>query len=173
MQIFRVWTSIRAKREAQLYRLSEQRRINVENVIFRFKFLMALTLGTAFCTVGSYWMQQHEEGLWLDPEEIDEESGGWTLPARLFTLSASAFLTGTLGMWNLYVLLLLALYAPSHKHYRNAQGKKMFIIYKLSKHVFAVLHDEDEDLMDPACGPSASGVVDSTPMTTFLKPAMD
>jgi hypothetical protein len=49
-KIFRVWTCIRAKREAQLYRMSELRRLKVENVIFRFKFLMLLSLGCAACT---------------------------------------------------------------------------------------------------------------------------
>lgn len=176
-KLWRVWHSIRAKRQAQLYRMSELRRLKVDNVIFRFKFLMLLTLACALCTAASYWMQQQEEqtggngGLLsieaedegMDMDELDDgkarSGGGWTLGSRVFAISASAFFTGTLGMWNLYVLLLLALYAPSHKHYRNAQA----------------LVDENEDLMDQQHLPGTSGAppLDATPMTTFLKQATD
>ncbi|PIO67095.1 hypothetical protein TELCIR_11169 [Teladorsagia circumcincta] len=63
--------------------------------------------------------------------------------------STSAFFTGTFGMWNIYVLLLLAMYAPSHKCYSG----------------MTELVDENEDLMD--------GTYEANPLTTFLKPATD
>ncbi|EPB73575.1 hypothetical protein ANCCEY_07348 [Ancylostoma ceylanicum] len=67
----------------------------------------------------------------------------------VLTQSTSAFFTGTFGMWNIYVLLLLAMYAPSHKTYAGATE----------------LVDESEGLMDNA--------YESNAMTTFLKPATD
>uniref|UniRef100_A0A915D1K2 Transmembrane protein n=1 Tax=Ditylenchus dipsaci TaxID=166011 RepID=A0A915D1K2_9BILA len=104
---------------------------------------MILTMFCAALTILSYFMQQYDEGQ-LPDEEIDQEHS--YISSKLFTHSASAFFTGTFGMWNIYVVLLLSMYAPSHKHYANAQ----------------VLEDENEDLMDP------KSTTESTPMTTFL-----
>lgn len=72
----------------------------------------------------------------------------------LLTHSTSAFFTGTFGMWNIYVVLLLAMYAPSHKQYQGT----------------AALVDETEGLLDdPSVGPGT----ESNPMTTLLKQAHD
>src|SRR5690606_30676073 len=111
-----------------------------EGIIYRFKFLMLFTLVCAMSTIISYCMKQlgetqlHSD----DPED------------SILTQSTSSFFTGTFGMWNIYVLLLLSMYAPSHKYYSNAQ----------------MLEDENEELMD-GLG------TESTPMTNFFKPATD
>ncbi|CAJ0581275.1 unnamed protein product, partial [Mesorhabditis spiculigera] len=136
-KIYMVWIAIKNKRSAQLYLNNEGRRLKVESVIFRFKFLMILTLVCAFLTILSYGLKQHGEAQLHDDEP---ESSFLTNPT-------SAFFTGTFGMWNLYVFLLLAMYAPSHKQYA---GSHQFV-------------DETDELMD--------STTESNPMTAFLKPA--
>ncbi|CAI4221296.1 unnamed protein product [Auanema sp. JU1783] len=136
-KIWKVWTTIKRKRAAQLYRTCENRRLKVEGIIYRFKFLMVFTLVCAALTIVSYSLQQHGEA------QLTDDGDG------ILTHSTSAFFTGTFGMWNIYVLLLLAMYAPSYKQYSGATQ----------------LIDENEDLMD--------GTTESNPMTAFLKPATD
>jgi len=139
-KVIKVWQVIKHQRSARLHQLSEERRVKTEGIIYRFKFLMLFTLVCAMSTIISYCMKQlgetqlHSD----DPED------------SILTQSTSSFFTGTFGMWNIYVLLLLSMYAPSHKYYSNAQ----------------MLEDENEELMD-GLG------TESAPMTTFFKSATD
>ncbi|GMT16553.1 hypothetical protein PFISCL1PPCAC_7850 [Pristionchus fissidentatus] len=135
-----VWNSIRRKRAAHLYRTSENRRLKVEGVIYRFKFLMLFTLLCSALTIAAYFMRQFGEAS-LHGDSPDDS---------IMTHSTSAFFTGTFGMWNIYVLLLIAMYAPSHKEYAGSEG----------------LVDESEDLI-------SGERVESNLLTTFLKPATD
>ncbi|GMS85563.1 hypothetical protein PENTCL1PPCAC_7738 [Pristionchus entomophagus] len=135
-----VWNSIRRKRAAHLYRTNESRRLKVESVIYRFKFLMLFTLLCSALTIAAYFMRQFGEAS-LHGDSTDDS---------ILTHSTSAFFTGTFGMWNLYVLLLIGMYAPSHKQYDLSHG----------------LIDENEDLM-------GGDRAESNPLTTFLKPASD
>ncbi|KAF8360834.1 mig-14 [Pristionchus pacificus] len=128
-----VWNSIRRKRAAHLYRTSENRRL---------KFLMLFTLLCSALTIAAYFMRQFGEAS-LHGDSADDS---------ILTHSTSAFFTGTFGMWNIYVLLLIAMYAPSHKQYQGAHG----------------LIDENEDLMS-----GEERGTESNPLTTFLKPAQD
>ncbi|CAB3411180.1 unnamed protein product [Caenorhabditis bovis] len=142
-KIFKVWTTIRRKRSAQLYQNNENRRLKVEGIIYRFKFLMVFTLLCALCTIVAYFMKQVGEA-----QLHGDEAGDGFL-----TGSTSAFFTGAFGMCNIYVLLLLAMYAPSHKHYRGATQ---------------LIDEDDED--DIVVDGSAT---ESNAMTTFLKPNTD
>ncbi|CAD5210235.1 unnamed protein product [Bursaphelenchus okinawaensis] len=134
----KAWRAIQNKK-AELYRLKELNRLKVQGVIYRFKFLFLLTLACAGLTILSYVVKHYGEAQ-LHGDDHDES---W------LSRPASAFFTGTFGMWNIYVLILLAMYAPSHKIYAGTSS----------------LEDEQDDLIEPN--------VDSTPLTTFIKPSTD
>ncbi|KAK1790716.1 hypothetical protein P4O66_014570 [Electrophorus voltai] len=79
-----------------------------QGLIFRFKFLMLVTLACAAMTVIFFIVSQVNEGHW--------HWGDYTVQVN------SAFFTGIYGMWNLYVFALMFLYAPSHKRYGDEQS---------------------------------------------------
>ncbi|MGH0155875.1 UNVERIFIED_CONTAM: hypothetical protein FKN15_049435 [Acipenser sinensis] len=79
-----------------------------QGLIFRFKFLMLITLACAALTVIFFIISQVNEGHW--------HWGGYTVQVN------SAFFTGIYGMWNLYVFAIMFLYAPSHKRYGDDQS---------------------------------------------------
>nr|XP_046247772.1 protein wntless homolog [Scatophagus argus] len=92
----------------QLPAMPEARRLRYKGIIFRFKFLMMVTLTCAALTIIFFILNQVNEGQW--------HCGDYTVQVH------SAFLTGIYGMWNLYVFTIIFLYAPSHKHNRNKAG---------------------------------------------------
>ncbi|XP_014602353.1 PREDICTED: protein wntless isoform X1 [Polistes canadensis] len=101
--IWKVFMNISVKR-ATLPSMSSARRLHYEGVIYRFKFLMIATLLCASLTVIGFILGQVAEGQWKWDEEIELQM-------------TSAFFTGVYGMWNIYTLALLCLYAPSHKQW--------------------------------------------------------
>ncbi|XP_047444023.1 protein wntless homolog [Mugil cephalus] len=105
--VCRVFRNIGGKMQ-QLPSMPEARRLHYKGRIFRFKFLMLVTLACAAMTVTFFILNQVSEGHW--------HLGDYTLQVH------SAFLTGIYGMWNLYVFAIIFLYAPSHKHKRNEPG---------------------------------------------------
>ncbi|CAG5116760.1 unnamed protein product [Candidula unifasciata] len=104
--VFKVLRNIRSKR-TKLLHMSTLRRKYYLGLIFRFKFLMAVTLLCAALTVISFIIGQVSEGHW---KWGDKDVG---------LEYTSAFLTGVYGMWNVYVIALLSLYAPSHKKFTS------------------------------------------------------
>uniref|UniRef100_A0A0N5BSP0 Protein wntless homolog n=1 Tax=Strongyloides papillosus TaxID=174720 RepID=A0A0N5BSP0_STREA len=141
-KVILVWNTIRRKREAQLYQSNPLRRIKVENIIFRFKFLMIFTVVCAVLTVLTYAFKQIGEIQYHDSDPTSGFLTSWT----------SVFFIGTFGMWNIYVILLLAMYAPSHKYFKEA----------------TILMSDIKDTMD-----SLSGSSEATAMATLLKPSID
>nr|XP_034196601.1 protein wntless isoform X2 [Osmia lignaria] len=101
--IWKVFMNISAKRAA-LPSMSSARRLHYEGVIYRFKFLMIATLLCASLTVIGFMLGQVAEGQWKWDDELHLEM-------------TSAFFTGVYGMWNIYIIALLCLYAPSHKQW--------------------------------------------------------
>ncbi|XP_058806011.1 protein wntless isoform X2 [Phymastichus coffea] len=101
--IYKVFVNISAKR-AVLPSMSSARRLHYEGVIYRFKFLMVATLLCASLTVIGFILGQVAEGQWKWDQDIELEM-------------TSAFFTGVYGMWNIYTIALLCLYAPSHKQW--------------------------------------------------------
>ncbi|XP_063317589.1 protein wntless homolog isoform X2 [Pelmatolapia mariae] len=105
--VFQVFRNISGKRMC-LPAMTKARRLHYEGLIFRFKFLMLVTLACAALTVIFFIISQVNEGHW--------QWGGHTVQVN------SAFFTGIYGMWNLYVFAIMFLYAPSHKHYGDEQS---------------------------------------------------
>ncbi|KAL4225332.1 hypothetical protein ACF0H5_016020 [Mactra antiquata] len=110
--IFLVFRNISAKKVA-LPSMSKSRRSFYMGLIYRFKFLMLATLVCSALTVVFFIISQLSEGQWKWGDED---------PSLEYT---SAFFTGVYGMWNIYVIGLLSMYAPSHKQFvqgSNAGG---------------------------------------------------
>ncbi|XP_041356949.1 protein wntless homolog [Gigantopelta aegis] len=101
--VYKVFRNISSKSTA-LPQMSSVRRKYYKGLIFRFKFLMLTTLLCAALTVIFFIISQVSEGRWKWGDE------GISLEY------SSAFLTGVYGIWNVYVIALLSLYAPSHKN---------------------------------------------------------
>ncbi|XP_047446048.1 protein wntless homolog isoform X2 [Mugil cephalus] len=105
--VFQVFRNISGKRMS-LPAMSKARRLHYEGLIFRFKFLMLVTLTCAAMTVIFFIISQVNEGHWHWGEHTVQVN--------------SAFFTGIYGMWNLYVFAIMFLYAPSHKRYGDEQS---------------------------------------------------
>lgn len=99
--IWRVFKNISIRRTA-LPNMSSARRLHYEGIIYRFNFLMLVTLICAAATVTSFILSQITEGQhkWDDMEQLE---------------MSSALFTGIYGMWNIYICAMMILYAPSHK----------------------------------------------------------
>lgn len=100
--VFQVFRNI-SRKQSCIPAMTKSRRLHYEGLIFRFKFLMLITLACAAMTVIFFIVSQVTEGHW--------KWGDYTVQVN------SAFFTGIYGMWNLYVFALMFLYAPSHKYY--------------------------------------------------------
>ncbi|XP_069835522.1 protein wntless homolog B-like isoform X2 [Dendropsophus ebraccatus] len=104
--VYQVFKNISGK-QTSLLPMSKASGLHYEGLIFRFKFLMIITLACAALTTVFFITTQVSEGNWkCDDYNIELNS---------------AFFTGIYGMWNLYVFALMFLYAPSHKNYGDDQ----------------------------------------------------
>lgn len=109
--IWQVFGNISMKKQA-LPSMSNVRRLHYEGIIYRFKFLMLVTLLCAAMTIIGFILGQASEGKWKwdDDLHLDYTSG---------------FFTGVYGMWNIYIFALMVLYAPSHKQWPSEMDMNM------------------------------------------------
>jgi Wnt-binding factor required for Wnt secretion len=77
---------------------------------------MVATLTCAAMTVIGFILGQVTEDKWKWDGDVEIEY-------------TSAFYTGVYGMWNIYTMALLSLYAPSHKRWPPERGEhRMFFV---------------------------------------------
>lgn len=117
---FMIWKVFRniSMKKISLSSMSAVRRLHYEGIIYRFQFLMLATLVCAALTIGGFILGQFAEGQWKWNDNFEIEY-------------TSAIQTGTFGMWNIYIVVLVILYAPSHKQWPasetdNSIGKFIF-----------------------------------------------
>lgn len=99
-------------KQSSLPKMQITKRLKYQGMIYRFKFLLCATVICAICTFVFYGLSQRND--W----SYDEESLS-TAPNIEWT---SAMLISVCAMWNLYVIVLMILYAPSHKGITCATG---------------------------------------------------
>eukprot|EP00057_Strongylocentrotus_purpuratus_P028432 XP_011682906.1 PREDICTED: protein wntless homolog [Strongylocentrotus purpuratus] len=107
--VYGVFKNISMKRAA-LPHMVAARRLHYEGLIYRFRFFMIFTLICAVMTAIFFIFSQINEGNWKWGEDKHNIQ------------YSSAFFTGVYGMWNVYVLAVLMLYAPSHKNKPTLQN---------------------------------------------------
>ena len=100
--ITKVYKAINAKR-SDISAMRAVRRIHYEGLIWRFRFLMWATLICATVTAIGFIIGQLAEGQYRWNDYVSLEYN-------------SAFITFVYGLWNFYIMGLIFLYAPSHKH---------------------------------------------------------
>ncbi|KAK2556709.1 Protein wntless-like protein [Acropora cervicornis] len=96
----RVFWNIRGKRAA-IPTMSRARQLQYRGLIYRFEFLLVVTILCAGLTVVFFVISSVNEAQW----KFGEEESTVEISSALFT--------GIYGMWNVYVFSLVILYAPS------------------------------------------------------------
>lgn len=106
--------------------MSLTRRLIYQGIIYRFKFLLYATLFCAALTLVAIlvgqWANVHEQD--LAPFFASAESAAadsWTLDIEW----TSAMYTSIYAAWNCYVMILLILYAPSHKSFEDTLSEEV------------------------------------------------
>lgn len=100
VMVFRVFWNIRGKRAA-IPTMSRARQLQYRGLIYRFEFLLVVTILCAGLTVVFFVISSVNEAQW----KFGEEESTVEISSALFT--------GIYGMWNVYVFSLVILYAPS------------------------------------------------------------
>ncbi|XP_028138242.1 protein wntless-like [Diabrotica virgifera virgifera] len=105
--IWRVFKNISVKIFV-LPNMSQARRRHYEGIIYRFNFLMLVTLICASVTIVFFVLSKIDEG----PHKWD---------TTIYLKPSSVVYTGVYGMWNIYICTMLILYAPTHEQWLTDQ----------------------------------------------------
>lgn len=92
-------------KQSSLPEMQITKRLKYQGMIYRFKFLLFATIICAFSTFVFYGLSQRNDWYYDDDAIGGQPAIEWT----------SAMLITVCAMWNLYVIILMILYAPSHK----------------------------------------------------------
>lgn len=109
--IYLAFNTISGKQNT-LPKMQITKRLKYQGMIFRFKFLLCATTICAVSTLVFYGLSHRND--W----SYDEDSMSY-VPTIEWT---SAMLTTVCAMWNLYVIVLMILYAPSYKGIISGAG---------------------------------------------------
>jgi len=106
--VCKVFLNFRSK-QSHLPALNHLRRAFYEGVIYRFKFLLIVTLFCAAFTM-SYFVFNYvyETHIYFDQTALNLNGG---------------YIIGVYGMWNIYVISVMIFYAPSHKNKETCNAK--------------------------------------------------
>jgi len=100
--LFYVYRNMRMK-EVALPAMQEERRKYYENLMFRYRALIWITLFTLFATVVCFVLDQINETSW----KFEEES------LNDYVIVSSAIHFGIFGLWGIYVFAIMILYSPT------------------------------------------------------------
>jgi len=108
MLVYFILKSVRSIHYKKRFTLPADRLKRFERIVKRFYTLLFFTFATALTTVVFYFFQQ----------KLGSMAAEWF---SVEVQTASGFFTGVYGLWNIYVTVVLWLYAPSHKVYQGSQ----------------------------------------------------
>jgi len=109
MLLYLIYKAIRSIHYKRRFTLPTERRKKFEKIVKRFYILLFFTFFTALITIIFFFIQQSVGRMveeWFSTE----------------IQSSSGFFTGTYGLWNIYTMVVLWLYSPSHKLYEEDLG---------------------------------------------------
>jgi len=110
--IYLAFNTISGKQSA-LPKMQITKRLKYQGMIYRFKFLLCATTVCAISTLVFYGLSHRND--W----SYDEDQMNGFTPTGPSIEWTSAMLTTVYAMWNLYVIALMILYAPSYKGANN------------------------------------------------------
>lgn len=111
--IYLAFNTISGKQSA-LPKMQLTKRLKYQGMIYRFKFLLCATTVCAISTLVFYGLSHRNDWSYDEEMAMNANVGGGSMGSIVEW--TSAMLTTVCAMWNLYVIALMILYAPSYKN---------------------------------------------------------